>query len=259
MKRYLRESLNKELKSYQAIELSRQHLENTIQLSHILYHKRRKMRKICTIEMIVNQLRFVAAPIYFLQGSVLLFLYLVICIAMHSKDFTNNLSALLSVSAILVSMTALPTYGRSRRYHMIEIESTTRISCPQVILARICAIGIGDIICLTALVFLTFRKMDFPAQSILTFVLMPFLFCGIGCLFIQNHMRSEYSIYISTGFCIAAGITYWRIASKLQTFLSDVSIAFIGVVCSVLILILGIECGKLITQRTSFVSQEAFI
>lgn len=259
MRRDLRENLNRELKSYQAIELSRQHLEKTIQVSHIIYDKRRKMRKICTIEMIVKQFRFVAAPIYFLQGSVLLFLYLVISIAMHSEDFTRNLSALLSASAILVSMTALPAYGRSRQYHMIEIESTTRISCPQVILARICAIGIGDIICLTALVFLTFERMDFPAQSILTFVLMPFLFCGIGCLFIQNHISNEYSIYISTGFCIAAGITYWWIASKLQTFLLEVSIAFTGVVCGALILILGIECRKLTTQKTSFVLQEAFI
>ena len=259
MIRNLRERLNNELKSYHAVELSKQHLENTIQVSRIIYDKRRKMRKICTIEMIVNQFRFIAVPVYFLQGGVLLFLYMVISIAMHSEDFTSNLSALLSTSAILVSMTALPTYERSRRYHMIEIESTTRISCPQVILARICAIGIGDIICLIVLILLTFEKMNFPAQSILTFVLMPFLFCGIGCLFIQNHMNNEYSIYISTGFSIAVVITYWLIASKLQRFLLNVSIGFTIAVCGVLILILGIECRKLIMQKTSSVLQEAFI
>lgn len=259
MSRYLRERINDELKNYQAIELSKQHLENTIQVSRIIYDKRRKMRKISTIEIIVNQFRFVAAPIYFLQGSVLLFLYMVISIAMLSEDFTSNLSALLSTSAILVSMTALPTYERSRQYQMIEIESTTRISYPQVILARICAIGIGDIICLTALVLLAFGKMNFPAQSILTFVLMPFLLCGIGCLFIQNHMNNEYRIYISTGFSIAVGMIYWLIASKLQTFLLHVSIGFTAVVCGALILILAIECRKFITQKTSSVLQEAFI
>lgn len=259
MNRNLRERLNDELKNYQAVELSRQHLENTIQVSHIIYDKRRKMRKICTIEMIANQFRFIAAPIYILQGSVLLFLYMVISIAMLSEDFTGNLSALLSTSAVLVSMTALPTYERSRKYHMIEIEGTTRISYPQVILARICAIGIGDMICLTALVLLTFEKMNFPAQSILAFVLMPFLFCGIGGLFIQNHMNNEYSIYISTGFSIAFGMAYWLIALKLQTFLLHVSIGFTAAVCGVLILLLGIECRKLTTQKTSSVLQEAFI
>ena len=69
MIRNLRERLNNELKSYHAVELSKQHLENTIQVSRIIYDKRRKMRKICTIEMIVNQFRFIAVPVYFLQRS----------------------------------------------------------------------------------------------------------------------------------------------------------------------------------------------
>ena len=69
MIRNLRERLNNELKSYHAVELSKQHLENTIQVSRIIYDKRRKMRKICTIEMIVNQFRFIAVPVYFLQGD----------------------------------------------------------------------------------------------------------------------------------------------------------------------------------------------
>lgn len=259
MNRKLQEKLNNELRDYQKIELSKHHLENTIQVARIIYDKRRKMRKICIMEMIVKQFRFIATPIYFLQGVVLLFLYIVISLARFSENFTSNLPALVSTSAILVSMTALPTYEKSKRYHMIEIESATRISYPQVILARICAIGIGDIICLTVLVLLTFEKMNFPAQSILAFVLMPFLFSGIGCLFIQNHMNNEYCNYISTGFSIAIGMLYWLAASKLQTFLLDVSTVFLAAVCGGLVLILGIECRKLTKQKSSSVLQEAFI
>lgn len=259
MSRELHERLNNELKSYQEVGLSKHHLENTIRVGCIIYDKRRKMRKICTMEMIVKQFRFIAAPIYFLQGVILLFLYIVISLAMFSENFISNLPALVSASAILVSMTALPTYEKSRRYHMIEIESATRISYPQVILARICAIGIGDIICLTVLVLLAFEKINFPAQSILSFVLIPFLFCGAGCLFIQNHMNNEYSVYISAGFSLAIGILYWLTASKLQTFLLDISTGFTGAICGVLVLILGIECRKLTKQKTSAVLQEALI
>lgn len=235
------------------------HLDQTIKLAHTAYASRRKLKYVSTFEMIISQFRFVARPVWMIQGIALLCLCVFMCTAMISEEFVSKLPALVSVSAVFVSMTVLPLYGRSRRYKMREIESTTRISHSRLILAKLCVVGIGDIVCLAAITLLAFGKMTEPAQTALTFILLPFLLSCTVSLFTINRVKEEYGIYVSTGLCIGIGVVCWTMAVKLQPLLAQLSIGLAITACAILLLTLFFECHRLMGQIPSSDLQEALI
>ena len=235
------------------------HLGRTIRLAHAAYTGRRKLRYISTFEMITSQFRFIARPVWILQGIALLCLCAFMGVAMISEQFVNKFPAFASVSAVFVSMTVLPIYGRSRRHRMREIESTTRISHPRLILAKLCVVGIGDAVCLAAITLLTFEKMTAPAQTVLTFILLPFLITCTASLFIMNRVKEEYGISVSTGLCIGIGVVCWTMATKPQPLLTQISIGLSAAVCAFLIFALAFECRRMMRQIPSSDLQEALI
>lgn len=257
MSKDFRQRLKNELQS--DIDPSRAPIDQTIKLAQAAYGSRRKLKPISTFEMIIIQLRFVAHPIGLLQGIALLCVCTFLCLAKASGQFASELSAFVSVSAVFVSMTALPIYGRSRRCKMRELESTTRISHPRLILAKLCAVGVGDVICLAAITLLAFEKMTAPAQTILTFILLPFLLCCTAGLFIMNRVKEEYGIYVSMGVYVGIGTLYWTAAEKLQPLLWQLSIGLTAAICMFLILTLALECLRLMKQIPSSDLQEALI
>lgn len=259
MSRDFQQRLKSGLSTTAMSEPSQAHLDETIRLSRLAYASRRKMRRISTLEMITSQIQFVARSVWILQGFVLLCLCVVMGASMASEQFANTLPAFVSVSAVFVSMTALPFYGRSRRYKMREVESTTRISHPRLMLAKLCVVGIGDVVCLAVITLFTFGKMTAPAQTILMFILLPFLLSCTVSLFIRNCIKEEHGIYISAGLCIGIGVIYWTMATRLQPVLMKLSIGLSIAICMLLILALVFECRRLLRQIPSSDLQEALM
>jgi|GEM_PF-1939796 len=257
MSKDFRQKLKNELQ--ESIEPSEAHLDQTVKLAHTAYDSRRKLRNMSTFEMITSQFRFVARPVWLLQGIALLCLCAFMCVGMMSEQFVSKLPALVSVSAVFVSMTAFPLYGRSRRYKMREIESTTRISHPRLILAKLCVVGIGDVVCLAAIIILALGEMTAPAQIVLMFILLPFLLSCTVSLFIMNRVKEEYATYVSTGLCIGIGVVYWTMATKLQPLLTQLSIGLAIAACALLLLTLFFECRRLMRQIPSQDLQEVLI
>lgn len=67
-------------------------------------------------------------PIWAAQAAAVLCMCLVLRLAMRSEDFAADAPALLGMFSVFVAMCALPFYGRSRKYKMRELESSTRLS-----------------------------------------------------------------------------------------------------------------------------------
>lgn len=268
LKKILRKELRKMTKDLRerlknvplyGMEPSETHLLQTIQLARSAYAGRRRLRHISTFEIITSQFRFAVRPVWLLQGFALLSLCAFLCLTIESWRLGGKLPAFLSVSSVFVSMTFLPLYGRSRKHKMCELESTTRISYPRLIFAKLCAVTIGDIICLAAITLLALEKMTAPAQTVLAFILLPFLFCCTACLFILNRVKEEYGVGVSTGLCIAVGAFYWTMAGKLHPLPARLSVGLTSAVCAVLILALALECRRLMMRIPSPGLQEALI
>ena len=126
MSRKVEHILRAELGSMPLPEPRAEHLTETATLSLAAYRSRRPLRRIGVPEMVVSQIRFIAAPIWALQAAVVL----CICLLLHLASAAENLEAdgpaLLSMSSVFVAMSVLPFHGRSRRFKMREIEGVTR-------------------------------------------------------------------------------------------------------------------------------------
>jgi hypothetical protein len=156
--------------------------------------------------------------------------------------------SLLCVYSGFIAMTALPFYGRSRKYAMRELESSTRISLSRLTLAKLSAVGVGDIVCLGVIILFIFGKVEAPARAMLLFVVLPFLLTCTGSLFILNRAKQSYSTSVTVGFGIGLSVLYWALAVKMPEALTQLSAGFGLLACALLILALLLECRKLLRQ-----------
>lgn len=257
MSRELRMRLKNELRA--DFEPCGEHMEQTIKLARSAYARRRRLRNISSFEMMAGQLRFIVRPVWFLQGIVLICLCALMSAVMKSEEFSDELPAFLSASSVLIAMTALPIYGRSRRYRMYEIESSTRISNKRLMLTKLCVVGLGDVICLGAIAALALGKMTLPAQMVLTLILLPFLLSCTGSLFVLNRAREEYGVYISAGLCIGIAGACRAAAARLLPVSEQISIGLVAAVCAVMIILLAFECRRLMGEIPSSDLREALM
>lgn len=257
MNREFRQRLKNELQA--DIEPCAAHMERTIMLAHTAYDGRRRFRHVSTLSMIARQFRFVARPVWLLQGVALILLCMLMYIVRSSEGFVSKLPALLSVSSVFVAMTVLPIFGRARRYKMYEIESSTRLSHQKLMFAKLCAVGSGDAICLVIITILNLGEMVSPTQTVLTFILLPFLLSCTGSLFVLNRSKEEYGVYVSTGLCIAIGGTYWSMAARLSCLPAQSLTGLTVTACTALLIFLAFECRSLMKQIPSSDMREALL
>lgn len=250
MRKDLRQHIQK-LREMPAAEPSSLHLAVTIQAAHTAYASRRKMRHLGGFRSILCQLRFTARPVWLVQGLTLLGLSLFTLAARRSEQFVRDLPAFVSVLAVLVSMTPLLLYGRPQTYGMQELEATLRISHAKQLLAKLCAVGIGHVVCLAVLILLTVSTMVQPWQTILTFIFIPFLLSCVLQLFLQSHLR-QHSRAVSAGVGIGLGAICWTLAGTPAPIFPSVGTAL--AICAVLLLLLCAQCRSLIRTH----GQKAF-
>ena len=253
------QKLKQEISALYATRPDKAHLEETIKLAGQAYSGRRQMRHISTFEMIIGQVRFIARPVWILQGIVLLCMCVFMRYAMASEQQASYIPAFLSISSIFIAMTMLPFYGRSRKYKMREIECTTRVSLSRLILAKLCVIGAGDIASLSIVLLITLGKMVTPAATLLMFILLPFLLTCAGSLFILGRTTENYGSFVSAGFAVGLSAAFWTFAMKMGDELMQISIILSVIACIFLALVLIFECHRLLRQIPSPDLQETLM
>ena len=126
MSRKLERRLRAELGSIPSPAPRAEHLAETAALSLAAWRSRRPLRRIGAPEMVLGQLRFIAAPIWALQAVIVLCICLLLHLASAAEDFEAEGPALLGMASVFVAMSVLPFHGRSRRFNMRETEGATR-------------------------------------------------------------------------------------------------------------------------------------
>ncbi len=124
----------------------------TMRASRIAYQNRRQREHIRYPAFLLRQVRFIGAPVWLLQGFLLLcafWLFGFANIGTVSSLAPRHLPVLLGCFAVFIAMTSIPFIGRSAQHKMLETEMATRISIPKLLLTRIFIIGIGNVLLLT--------------------------------------------------------------------------------------------------------------
>lgn len=170
--------------------------------------EKRARRRIGFTAFLKRQVHFIGWKIWLLQGGFLLLLY---CLFMHSvSDFSvGNIrytAYFLCCLSVLVILSAAPAFYRCVRYAMYEIELVSRFSIIKLLLAKILVIGIGDIVLLAALLWITVFSTNMLAGSALLYILLPGLVSGAGFLYLLGHVPAE---RLQTGSIGLGGILFF--------------------------------------------------
>lgn len=250
MNRSLEQSLRKTLRDVELPQPREECLQATIYRCRGAYQSRRRRKSLGSLELIAGQLRFIAAPIWVLQMALLLCIALILW-GLPAGDAVFCLPTFLSLASILVAMTMLPFYGRARRYRMAEIERSARLSQGKLILAKLAAVGFGDMTCLASLMLGSAGKTPEVMHTILSCIVLPFLLSCTGLLLILNHAKEDNALITATSFGIGLAAACWMLPTMQDTPLPlDIT------ACAVLLAMLWWECRRLLQRTVSMEYQE---
>ncbi len=255
MNKKLRSKLQVALKDQPALQISEEHLIQTMREARIAYQNRRNRERIRYPAFLLRQIRFVGATIWLLQGLLLLFAFSffgLTNIGAVSNFEPRHFPVLLGCFAVFIAMTSIPFIGRSVQYRMLETEMATRISIPKLLLTRILIIGIGNVLLLTVSFLLASTKAELGTGSIALYLLLPYLIACCGCLFIQAYAHSGQQGFISTAFCFSLTALLFVLYKTAPVVYEQASVGVWGVLCAICAVILIIGIYRLLDKAASF-------
>lgn len=156
-------------------------------------------------------LQFIFSQFYFIRKKVWaeqLFVILACGLALFYLPEGTKAIAVLSAATPLIMLTNVFELSRSYTYRTAEIELSTQYSLKQVMIARLTALGMVDVLCLTILLVLSGIQLPTEIYAVVLYTVVPFLATCFGCLLILNRIKSKECNYycVALGLCITVAI-----------------------------------------------------
>lgn len=193
-----------------------------------------------------RQVRYLFLPVWILQGAVLLVL-----IVMHAAYYQNmgyvneeQIAVILCCSMILILFITIPFVMRSLWYKMYEIEAASRFSVGQLLLTRLIAIGLGDLIMCIGIFVFTKVQTSLSVVHIILYLGFPFLVLSSAALGILK--RFPISKYAAGCICAGAAVfVFTCLTCDWIRHLDEQAFRFItGSICIVLALYLAFQMKR---------------
>ena len=254
MNRKMRSKLQAALKDQPALQISKEHLTQTMQAARMAYQNRRQRERIRYSAFLLRQVRFIGATVWLLQGLLLLCAFWLFGFAITdtvSDLAPRHLPVLLGCFAVFIAMTGIPFIGRSAQYRMLEVEMATRISLPKLLLTRISIIGVGNVLLLTVSFLLASTKAELGTGSIALYLLLPYLIACCGCLFIQAYAHRGYQGFVSTAFCLSLTALLFVLYKTAPVVYEQAFAPIWGALCALCAVILIIGIYRLLDKASS--------
>ena len=150
------------------------------------------------LQFFFRQFGFIRKKVWFYQIGILL-----ICsIGLFFLYDSSEIIAILSAASPLIVLSSISEIARSYVYETMEIEISTRFSFKQLMITRICIIGLMDIFFLTILMVISGLQLSIGIFSVIIYICVPFLLTCFGCLWVLNHFKQKDCNY----YCVALGL-----------------------------------------------------
>ena len=254
MNKKFQSELQAALKSQPDMQISEEHLIQTMRKTRMAYQSRKQRERIRYPAFLLRQVRFVGATVWLLQGFLLLcafWLFGLGDMGNVSNLAPRHLPVLLGCFAVFIAMTSIPFIGRSAQYRMLETEMATRISIPKLLLTRIFIIGIGNVLLLTVSFLLASTKAEFGVGSVALFLLLPYLIACCGCLFIQAYAHVGYQGFVSTAFCFSLTTLLFVLYKTAPVVYEQAFAPIWGALCVLCVVILIVGIYRLLDKASS--------
>lgn len=240
--------LHKKMRSMPPITPSEKHLNNTVLLSQTAYHNRRQLPPFHLFQFTVRQARLIAAPIWVVQGLVLLGLCLLYHTALTDQILSRHAGLLLPVAAVFTTLAGLPFLVRSFRHRMQELELSTRLSLSRLMLARFVVVGAGDIVILLAILILSVGRLAMPVGTALVCTLLPFLLAAVACLFILQRMRGSHALFACAAACALLAALLGLLFAQLPKLPPGMLPGIGGALCVLCTVLLLLQCRAMVQR-----------
>lgn len=198
----------KEMLHIQAESVDRERIKQICKRAEPLLEEKIKRRRISYPAFLKRQLRFIGWQIWLAQGAVLILLYMALNGPLNDylKDGVLGIAFLLCCLSVLVLLSSVPMIHRSIRYKMREVELSTRFSAVKLLLARLIIIGIGNLVLLGAIFLFTVANTSLQTESVLLYLLLPYLAACCGFLYLLGHAPADKLEAYSVGLgCLMLG------------------------------------------------------
>lgn len=254
MNKNIRSKLQVALKNQPDLQISKEHLTQTMREAQVACQSRRQRERIQYPSFLLRQVRFVGAPVWLFQGFLLLctfWLFGFVDIGTVSNLAPRHWPVLLGCFAVFIAMTSIPFIGRSTQYRMLETEMATRISIPKLLLARIFIIGLGNVLLLTVSFLLASAKAELGTESTALYLLVPYLITCCGCLLIQTYAHRGYQGFVCTAFCFSLITLLFVLYKTAPVVYEQASAPIWGALCALCAVILIIGIYRLLDKAAS--------
>ena len=214
-------SINRQLKEMlhlQTEPVNREQINQICRRVEPLLEKKHKRRRINYSAFLRRQLRFIGWPIWLVQGIAMILLCIVFYgpLNFYLEDSVKGIAFLLCCLSVLVLLSSVPMIHRSIRYKMHELELSTRFSSVKLLLAKLLLIGIGNLVTLSVIFLLTITNTSLQTESVLLYLLLPYLSACCGFLYLLGHIPADKFEVYSVGLCCLM-LTGFTILSRFHS------------------------------------------
>lgn len=203
MNKKLCSDLKKVLNTYPIY--SQNHVNETINVVCKEYENYKGRQRIGYIQFLFRQILFIGRKVWMYQGVILILMFLMLNI-IFDGDFqyivNGHIPDLLCFYAVFITITGLPFLHRSRQYRMYEVELAACMSISKLVSSRLIIVAIGDSVFLITIALIMLNKVNISTIFIIFYLLLPFLVCCCGCIFILSCNHKQYGVFICEIFCL---------------------------------------------------------
>lgn len=179
-------------------------------------------------QFLVIQFRYIRPWGYLL--SVIVFLVALLAMHLLGREAGWQIASLIP----MVSASMIVELHRSVHYKMDELEQATRFSLKAVTFARLCILGIGNLILLILLTPFIVWKCQVSLIESVVFLLCPYALTAFLCLMVIRHWHSKENVYACAG--ISVGVSLLCIVSNQLIQLTINTLSGVGITLVLLVL-----------------------
>lgn len=215
LKKYLQQSLQREMEPKKEDNQSPVKLEETVRLCTEIMRRQRLAQnaqqepRTGFIWYLSDIFRFEGLPVFGLQAMALF----IVCLTIYTAA---GIPKYIPVFMPFFVLAIMPVMFRCQYYGMSEIEAVTRASGAQIVLAKLILAGAANLVCMT--VFIAFevslRDLHREIGQIILYCLVPYLVCMVSMLRLIRLQRKE-SIQLCMIITLSSCVSWGMLAKAL--------------------------------------------
>ncbi len=210
-------------------------MQNTMQNTYGQNSCSKAFKQISMQDFLIMQLHYIPSWVWGI--SVLVF-----AIAFYiMRNLGTEAAWIISALLPFVAVSAVTALHRSIYYEMDELEQATRFSLKAVVYARLCIVGISNVLLMLILSPIMVEMCQISLLEVIACLLCPYTMTAFCCLYVLRMWHSEENIFACAGISMAVSLLCF-FQEKFQLIAVSASM-YLLIACMLSVLTL-VECKR---------------